>query len=200
MQDSIPLQQQAADAAEKNTAASINAERAWVIPELKCLCAQSANKRWYSEDGSRLLTIEETLGGEHLKYILKLNNMGRTPAHVTGFEVTYTLLPAGVTDLSPDSRGDSTYRELNQFVAAGSSGEILYPVIDVSDYTTGHWLPILALEETAVFHGWVKYRHMFSTEEDQANFCYVYTVSLNRLSAVTKHTKYTKQSDSTGHA
>jgi hypothetical protein len=198
VRDSLPHQEQAARAALRNAEALINAERAWIIPELKCLCTQRDDNRWYKPDGSAL-TMEEVLRGKHLKYILKLTNMGRTPANVTGFQITYTLLPEGVRDLPPDARGDSTYRGVNKFVAAGESGEIFEPIIDVGTYTTGHWLPIRALEETAVFHGWVKYRHMFSTEEDQADFCYVYTVSLNRLSAVGKYTKYTQEGKSGNH-
>jgi len=196
VRDSLPHQERAAKAAVRNAEALINAERAWIIPELKCLCTQRADNRWYKADGVTPCTTEEVLRGEHLKYILKLTNMGRTPANVTGFQITYTLLPEGVRDLLPAAGNDATYREVNRFVAAGESGEILEPVIDVGEYTRGHWLPIRALEETAVFHGWVKYRHMFSAKEDQADFCYVYTVSLNHLSAVTKHTKYTQQGNS----
>jgi hypothetical protein len=193
VRDSLPHQEQAAQAAVRNAEALINAERAWIIPELKCLCTFRTDSRWYQPDGTTPLTTEEVLRGDHLKYILKVTNMGRTPANVTGFQITYTLLSKGVTDL-PDGGGGnySARRGINRFVAAGESEEILEPVIDVGVYTTGHWLAIRALEETAVFHGWVRYRHMFSTKEDQADFCYVYSVSLNKLSAVIKHTRYTQ--------
>jgi uncharacterized repeat protein (TIGR01451 family) len=195
VRDSLPHQERAAKAALLNAQAVVSAERAWIIPELKSIYTQKEDNRWYRYDGVPL-TTEEVLRGDHLKYIVKLTNMGRTPANVTGFQVSYTLLPAGVTDLPPNAAGNSTsYRAVNQFIAAGGSAEILEPVIDVGIYTKGHWLPIRALEETAVFHGWVKYRHMFSAKEDQADFCYVYTVSVNRLSSVDGHTKYTQQDD-----
>jgi len=44
-------------------------------------------------------------------------------------------------------------------------------------------------DKTAVIHGEVKYRHMFSTDDCYADFCYSYTVSEHRLSSVGRHTK-----------
>lgn len=44
-------------------------------------------------------------------------------------------------------------------------------------------------ERTAIFEGWVKYRHMFSiTKDSVATFFYVYTVSLDHLSSIGRYT------------
>jgi hypothetical protein len=195
MRDSLPHQERAAQAALQNASALVNAERAWIVPELNCLSNRHTDGRWYDRDGTAF-TTEEVLRGTHMRYALKFTNMGRTPANITTFQISYTLLPEGVTDLPASAGGDlSERREFNQFIAGGDAAEVTEPIIDVETYTKGSWLPIRALEKTAVFHGWVRYRHMFSREEDQADFCYVYTVSLNRLSSVSRHTKYTQQGD-----
>jgi hypothetical protein len=192
MRDGLPLQKSTADAALLSARAVVNAERAWIVAELNCICNQGKDGRWYQRDGTAL-TMEEALRGDHLRYELKLTNAGRTPANITSFQVSYTLLPKGVTDLPTNAGGDlSERREPNQFVAGSSSVEISEPIIAVDAYTRGHWLPIRALEETAVVHGWVKYRHMFDQNEDQADFCYVYSVKLNRLSSVARYTNYTQ--------
>ena len=194
VRDSLPHQEQAAKAASRNAEALINAERAWVIPELQCLSIQNSDGSWVWKQRGGSLTIPDVLRGKHLQYILKLTNMGRTPAHVLECRINSTLLAEGVRDLPPNSTGDTWQsHEINQFIAGGESAEITEPLLVVADFIEAEWLAIRGHKKTAVFHGWVKYRHMFSPKEDTAEFCYVYTVSLNRLSSVASHTKYTQQ-------
>jgi hypothetical protein len=198
MRDSIPHQEQAAKAALFNAQAVVNAERAWIIPELKCLNVER-DGRWFKSDDAGF-NHEETIRLDHLQYVLKVANMGRTPAIITSFQINYTLLPAGETDLPLNAGGDlSERREPNQFIAAGESTEMPEPVIKVSEYTKGHLLKLLAEEETAVFHGWVAYKHMFSQIEDRADFCYVLSARFRRLASDARHTKHTQQTKDEPH-
>ena len=49
---------------------------------------------------------------------------------------------------------------------------------------------VRTFDKTAVIHGSVKYRHMFSTTDDcYADFCYTYKASEQRLVSVGRHTK-----------
>jgi hypothetical protein len=193
VRDSLPHQQQAAEAASRNAEALINAERAWIIPELQCLAMQTSDGSWVKRKGGSF-TTGEILRGKHLRYILKLTNMGRTPAHILECRINSTLLGEGVTDLPPNAAGDESQSHLvNQFMAGGESAEIAEPLLDVGEFISPEWLAIRGSKKTAVFHGWVTYRHMFSPEEDRAEFCYVYHVKNNGLSSVAQHTKYTEQ-------
>src|SRR5579864_1978193 len=194
MRDSLPHQEMAARAAKETADAQINAERAWIIPELKCLAVQGESGRWYKKAGGAAFTSGDILSGKHLRYIVKLTNMGRTPAHISEVRISSTLLAEGVRDLSPNAAGDTWQsHKINQFIAGGESAEITEPVLAVDAFISAEWLAIRELKKTAVFHGWVTYRHMFSREEDRAEFCYVYTPKLNHLSSVPRHTKYTQQ-------
>ena len=181
----------AADAAQRSTAALINSERAWVVPELIPHSYQGKDGRWYRQDHVPL-TTEEVLVGSHLLYSLKLTNMGRTPAQILGFEMRYTCLPEGVRDLPTDPSGEAVeYHEFHHLLRGeGNAIEVGLPVVDAGLHMRDSWDAIRKLEKTAVFHGSVKYRHMFSTTEDShADFCYVYSVQLNRLSSVGRHTR-----------
>jgi hypothetical protein len=175
----------------RQTEAMINSERAWLVAELRPHVYQGKDECWYHQNGVPL-TTEETLAGKHLLYSLKLTNMGRTPAQIVGFEVRYACLPKGITDLPKD--GGAEYAEIREFHhllgAEGSSVEIDDPVIDTRLRMKDSWDAIRRLEKTAVIHGSVRYRHMFSAKDDSyADFCYVYTVSLNRLRTVGPHTR-----------
>ena len=115
------------------------------------------------------------LAGHHLKYKLKLTNIGRTPAQIFFYSVRYTCLEAGVTDLPENAGGNqSSHRAFEQFLAAGTAVEIADPVVDVGVYMRGDEDAIEELRKTAVVHGEVKYRHMFSTTDDcYVKFCYL---------------------------
>jgi len=189
---SVKATQDNAAAAKANADALINSERAWVIAELRHNARQDKAGRWYHEDGVPF-TVAEVLAGNHLLYRLRITNMGRTPAHIFSFEIRYACLLEGVKDLPENPPTQKTdFHEFIHLLTPGKTFEILDD-INVEQYMRGDWDNITRLEKTAVFYGCVKYRHMFSTENDnpQSDFCYVYTVDLSRLSSVGRHTRYT---------
>jgi hypothetical protein len=189
--------QDAALAAKASTDALVNSERAWVVAELIPQAVKFIDNRWYRFVGDKpvAMSTAELLAGHHLKYKLKLTNMGRTPAQIFCFTIRYTCLEAGVTDLPDNAGGNvSSHRAFEQFLAAGAAVEIEDPVVDVGVYMRGDEDAIEELRRTAVVHGEVKYRHMFSTEDDcYVAFCYSYTASQQRLSSVGRLTKQRQQ-------
>jgi hypothetical protein len=183
----------AANAASKSAEALISSERAWVIAELIPHAVRASNNQWFRviATGHVLMSVNEILAGDHLKYKLKLTNMGRTPAQLFGFTIRYSCLGEGVKDL-PDNAGgkQSSARPFEHLLGGGGQAvEIEEPVIDVGKYMGDDTDAIERLEKTAVIHGEVKYRHMFSTDDCYVDFCYVYTVSQERLTSVGRHTK-----------
>jgi hypothetical protein len=91
----------AANAANKSAEALINSERAWVIAELVPICRRFGDD-WHRPIGNgwAQLSENELLNQEHLKHKLKFTNMGRTPAHILRYKITYSCLGKGVTSLS----------------------------------------------------------------------------------------------------
>jgi hypothetical protein len=60
--------------------------------------------------------------------------------------------------------------------------------------TKDTWEAISKFEKTAVFSGWVKYRHMFSDTDDfYAPFCYAYTASQEKLTRVGRYSTKEEQ-------
>jgi len=178
--------------AQVSADALINSERAWVIAEFSPLATKFSNGQWcrHVGDGYAALSTEEVLGGQHLRHKLKLTNMGRTPAHILAFEIRYTCLAEGVTDLPKGAAGNYVQvREFNHFLAGAAALQI-EDTFDVFALIRDSLDEIDSFKKTAVFHGWVKYRHMFSAADDcYSDFCYVYTASQQRLSSVGRHTK-----------
>ncbi len=182
----------AANAATKSAESLINSERAWVIAELVPQAVRASNNQWHRfvGDSHVLMSIEEILAGHHLRYKLKLTNMGRTPAQIFGFTIRYSCLGEGVRDLPENAGGTQvSSRPFEHLLGGGQAIEIGEPIVDVGQYMRENVDAIKRLEKTAVIHGSVKYRHMFSTDDCYADFCYVYTVSQERLSSVGRHTK-----------
>jgi hypothetical protein len=192
MQNQARATETAANAANKSAEALINSERAWIIAELIPRAVRASNNQWFRfvGDSRVLMGIEEILAGHHLRYKFKLTNMGRTPAQIFGFTIRYSCLGEGVTDL-PDNAGgnQASYRSFEHLLGGGQAIEIGEPIVDVGQYIGDEADAIKRLEKTAVIHGEVKYRHMFSTDDFYADFCYAYTVSEERLSSVGRHTK-----------
>ncbi len=158
----------AANAATKSAEALINSERAWVIAELIPQAARASDNQWYRFVGDMRvhMGVEEILAGHHLRYKLKLTNMGRTPAQIFGFTIRYSCLGEGVTDL-PDNAGGSqtSSRPFEHLLGSGQTIEIGEPVVDVGQYMGYDVDAIKRLEKTAVVHGEVKYHHMFSQRQ-----------------------------------
>jgi hypothetical protein len=183
--------EQAADAARINARALIEAERALIRVELVSTSYKGKDGRWYGEDRVPF-TPADVLAGKHLLYSMKMTNVGRTPAHILEYQISYSCLPEGVTDIPPvGGSGLVEERGFNHLLTAGAAIEIMEP-INIGFYMKDSWKEILECEKTAVVYGWVKYRHIFSaTEECRTDYCYSYTASLERLSSVGRHTHYT---------
>lgn len=181
-----------AKAAKRMADAMINSERAWVVAELVPICAQFG-KSWHRPAGNgwAAMSEEEILKGDYLKHKIKFTNMGRTPAHILGFQIGYSCLLEGVTDLPKGHSGDVVEkRGFDHLLTGPGSVEITDPIIDVDQFRRdsirqiGDSQKIEDARWTLVFHGWVEYLHVFSEEAVRVPFCYVYTPSLKRLSRV----------------
>lgn len=148
---------------------TINAERAWVMVELR-------------KDAE-------------YDYAIEVTNMGRTPAHIISYELRYTCLVEGITDVS-EYDGDLVGRtEVNRFIAAGGNAKIGEP-FHIMEYMWDDLREINSSAKTAVFHGWVHYRHMFSTElECYADFCYSFKASEQRLISISRHTRQRQEKE-----
>lgn len=174
----------------EQTKAAINAERAWVIPELRCIAREDEKGRWFHQDGKQL-TTEEVLAGKYLIYVLKITNMGRTPAHILGCYIGYTCLPGLVFELPPQQKGQlGKTHEFAYVIAAAEGAEMHDTVIDLGEYMREFLDDIISGSKTAIFHGWVQYRHIFSAADDSyADFCYIYTPKLLRLRSASQYPK-----------
>ena len=184
----------AAKAAQASAEAMISSERAWVIAELIPICRQLGNL-WYrpSADGWAVLSDAEILNGEYLKHKLKFTNLGRTPAHILGFQIGYSCLLEGVRDLPEGSSGDLVeFHSFDHLLTASGATEVLEPIIDVDWYlnSSNSIEVIRAIREfkyTAVFHGWVGYQHVFSSSDViEEPFCYSYSPQNKRLNRVVR--------------
>ena len=179
--------QAAADAANKSAAALITSERAWVIAELVPICVKFGDF-WARPAGNGWATLgdEEMANGVHMRHKLKFTNMGRTPAHILGYRVSYSCLDKGVRRLPPGrvtslSHGtveiQDSVRTFDHLLGATDSIEVP-EIVDVYEYLSNRIKGIKELENTAVFHGWVEYQHVFSDSEVvKVSFCYSYKPS-----------------------
>lgn len=183
-----------ANAALLNAQAIINSERAWVVVELVPVCAKFGN--WWHRpagNGWAAMSDEEILNGDHLKHKLKFTNMGRTPAHILGFQIGYSCLLEGVTDLPEGASGDIVkFHPFDHLLAASASEEVLEPILDVNWYIgSSNSIEVIRaikeLKRTAVFHGWVRYQHVFSGNDVvEEPFCYCYSHQNMRLNRVVR--------------
>jgi len=80
----------------------------------------------------------------------------------------------------------------DHLLAASASTEVLEPIIDVNWYINSSdsievIKAIKDLKRTAVFHGWVRYQHVFSsTDVIEEPFCYSYSPQNMRLNKVVR--------------
>jgi hypothetical protein len=131
------------------------------------------------------LSDDEIARFEFLKHSLKLTNMGRTPAHILSYQIYYSCLDKGVSSLS----GRTVTRQGSTRIfdhLLGATDWIEVPeTVDVYSYMNERFTGIEKLENTAVFHGWVEYLHVFSNSEVlKVPFCYVYKPSIMGLERV----------------
>jgi hypothetical protein len=176
----------AANAATKSAEALINSERAWVIAELVPICVKFSDWCRPAGNGWAMLSDEEIRNGVHMRHKLKFTNMGRTPAHILRYRVSYSCFDKGVTSL-PRGRVTSlshgtveiqdSVRTFDHLLGATDSIEVP-EIVDVYEYLRNRIKGINELENTAVFHGWVEYQHVFSDSEVvKVSFCYSYKPS-----------------------
>lgn len=180
----------AATAARDSADALIASERAWVVAELIPVALRFSDKNWYRSVGTMkaVLSDEEILSGEHLRHKLKLTNMGRTPASIIGFQIEYSCLPDAVKELPQGHTGQQvSFFPFEHFLAGGESIEIAEPTVDVNAYLGSSVKAIKELKETAVFHGWVQYQHIFNAKDViKEPFCYCYSPQSLRLNRAPK--------------
>lgn len=197
MQDQARASEAAANAANRSAEALINSERAWVVAGVRPYAKQFGDRRWYRQLDGAPLTTEEVLSRKHLRYWLTITNMGRSPAQIIGIALVYTCLGKSVTDLPESGAGEKAFKSYHAFEhllgGDGQSVEIT-EAIDMGMYMKDDLDAIKKFEKTAVIHGWIKYRHMFSTTDDcYADFCYSYKASEEKLVTVGRHTKQRQQ-------
>lgn len=182
----------AAEATLTNVRAIINAERAWLIVDILPVCKKVGNQ-WLRPAGSgwASLDMNELLQGHHLRHTIKLTNMGRTPAHILRFQLSYSHLPEGVTEWREESLSELIEaREFGHALAASDSIEIQEPIIDVFNNRGSSAEQIRAvdnLKATLVVHGWVEYQHVFDTKSaERVDFLYSYSPVTKRLNKVAR--------------
>ncbi len=162
-------------ATEGSVQALIASERAWLTASFIRQATKFADGQWYkTEPHTIALNDEEMSQGFYYGYKMRVTNIGKTPALITGFEYRVSLLGKGETKLHPNSGNviDTKYEE--RTLPGGQSVDLFYAKID--GFMTLHRQKIDALECTAVFHGDVKYRPIIDPSEDScADFCYVYS-------------------------
>lgn len=112
--------------------------------------------------------------------------MGRTPATIIGFQIGYSCLPEEIKELPEGEGQQANFYPFEHLLAAGDSIEISEPVVDVSDYMKASIKAIDDFKETAVFHGWVQYQHIFDNHAVKERFCYCYSPRLIRLNRAPK--------------
>ena len=122
----IRVSEAAANAANKSAEVLINSERAWVIAELVPLCTFK-NGRWHRRVGDNWAELNETeiLDGYFRMHTLRFTNMGRTPAHILRYQITYSCLGEGVTTLSEGAISEQvSLRTFDHLLGAGNSIEV----------------------------------------------------------------------------
>ncbi len=170
-------------AIEKQADAMINSERAWLIAELIPLYRRygsDAAPRWCKMLEGRPVEISDLdiLNDEHLKHVLKITNMGRTPAQIIGVQINYSCLGMGVNNLPNEPFINSaTARAYDYLLGAGGSVELTELILDVGWYMEGSIDDINKKKRTAIFHGWVKYKNVFSDQPENAKFASIYNES-----------------------
>lgn len=173
---------------QSQTDALVNSERAWLIAELVPIYRRLTNGLWArptETGGWDYVSNADLLSGEHLKHKLRVTNMGRTPAHVLRFGISYRLLDKGVTTFAGKSVAHQEDTHIfDRLLPAGESADVS-DVVHIHAYITNQRPGIVKLENSAVFDGWVEYLHIFNNSEVvRAPFRYVFKPSMVGLERV----------------
>jgi hypothetical protein len=190
IREEIGIMERQTRAIEKQAQALVNSERAWVIAELVPVCTNFGNGRWARRVGGHLASLSdlEILKGEHLRQQISFTNMGRTPAHILRYQITYTCLRQGAARLGEGAISKHDSGRIFDHLLAATDSVDAPETVDVNEHMVGHIKEINQLHNTALFHGWVEYLHVFSdVEVVKVPFCYVYkpsTLGLERVPEV----------------
>jgi hypothetical protein len=128
-------------------------------------------------------------------YSIRITNTGRTPAHILHFRINCSFLEEGVELKSDTPHEVIEDREFMKLLDTHESDELDQPTIDVRETVTNLVVKHSGIEpgrpkRVVTFWGWVKYRHMFSTDKTcYADFCYVYIAEESGLATVGKYTR-----------
>ena len=167
--------------------ALVNSERAWVIAELIPICRMIAGN-WHRPTGTGSwvgMDEDAILRGDYLQHTLRCSNMGRTPAHILRYQISYSCLDKGVTNLAGGivAKQDSI-RVFDHLLPATERTDVP-EIVDVHGYINERIAGIAKLEYTAVLHGWVEYLSVFNDSNVlKASFCYLYKPSIMGLERV----------------
>jgi hypothetical protein len=167
--------------------ALVNSERAWVIAELIPICRLLGGS-WHRPTGTGSwvgMDEDAILGGDYLRQTLRCTNMGRTPAHILRYQISYSCLDKGVTSLAGGTVAKQDSIRVFDHLLPATDRIDVPETVDVHDYIKERMVGITKLENTAVIHGWVEYLHVFNDYDAvKAPFCYVYRPSTMGLERV----------------
>ena len=94
------------------------------------------------------MSPEEILKGRDYDHLLKLTNMGKTPAHILRFQVNYACVhgvPENLPEQPPGELGEVC--EADTMLPAGEAKEITEPVVNPRDHMNGSWEGVLLTVE-----------------------------------------------------
>ena len=123
-----------------------------------------------------------------LRHTMKLTNIGRTPAQILRFQIGYSHLPEGITELPGQGIGNLVEaHEFDHPLGGGEAIEIQEPIIDVfhnQGSTVEQVRAINELKATLVVH---EYQHVFDKKNtERVEICYSYSPETRRLNKVAR--------------
>jgi len=164
----------AAEASKASVKATIATQRGLLIANLMRQASKGPDGQWRkTEPYVVALSDEQLLDAFFYRYKLRVTNIGKTTAVITGYEFRISLLGKGETRLPPNSGHVIDSRGEMRTVPENEPVDLFQTQID--GFMSLHRGKINKSEVAAVFHGWVKYRPVIDPYEDYfADFCYVY--------------------------
>jgi hypothetical protein len=165
----------------KQTTASIDSERARIIPELSPMATHYSNGRWYRSVGTTrvVMSDEEILRGEHLRHGLTFTNMGRTVGQIIGYEIHF-----GFFDHKQEVLRIEKIRYNGDFdrMLSGSDTQILDEIIEINEFVNNPAAGVQTWKNWMVIIVSISYRHIFSGAEcEEEVFRFVYDVKSMRM-------------------
>jgi hypothetical protein len=124
---------------------------------------------------------EEVLRGDHLRHRLKFTNMGKTPAHILRYRISYSReVDATKTGFRMIENAKTPQVEFDRLLGGNDSVDV--KDINVAEYIRDSIQEIGHSEATGIVSGTVEYLHVFSdTEVVKVPFVYLYVPSAEQL-------------------